>query len=84
MVMVMAEPEFPHGTKGGNFVHEALFSRTPQTFAEEVSAFVRAGQDANEPVRAVLSERSADHGPEDACAHCRPRLPPAGEGRRPE
>lgn len=39
-------------------MHEALLYRSPQGFADQVSAFVRAGRAAGEPVLAVLPPES--------------------------
>ncbi len=52
--MVMATQEFPQRSQVRPLIHEALLYRTPEAFAEQVSAFVCAGQGAGEPVLAVL------------------------------
>jgi len=58
--MVMATQEFPQRSEGRDLIHEALFYRTPGAFAEQVSAFVCAGQAAGEPVLAVLPPDSLE------------------------
>ncbi len=52
--MVMATQELPPRSQDRDLIHEALLYRTPEAFAEQVSAFVCAGQTAGEPVLAVL------------------------------
>jgi len=51
---VIATQELPQRSQAPDLIHEALLYRTPKVFAEQVSAFVCAGQSAGEPVLAVL------------------------------
>lgn len=51
---VIATQELPQRPQARDVIHEALLYRTPKVFAEQVSAFVCAGQGAGEPVLAVL------------------------------
>lgn len=61
MVMAIAAQELPQDPHDQALVHEALFYRTPDAFADQISAFVGAGQAAGEPVLAVLPPDSLRH-----------------------